>query len=294
MKDDFPYHLERDLERIWTKIFNRWSKPIIGEIKKTLSGKSLGTDADEIRPSQDQERRILEIIGATRALTLSENDLKEIEKFYRTLNGWSYSKASEAVEELKKTRLKKKKFFPTIQLDPDSKTVLQFQESYVEFNKTLVRELGKEWISGVTETIQKGFIEGTGAKTLASQLLDFQGVQENKASFWARDQLGDAYGTFTEQRFKEAGIPGYVWMTSQDNRVRDTHALLHGRFFTFKETPPGLSKPNAKLPGFDYNCRCRSLPAIDETDQLSEEQRNKVILGINKEREDFGQPKVQR
>lgn len=254
MKDDFPYHLERDFEKIWRKILNRWAGPVIKEIKSVLSQKEVRTDATDSPPSKAAETRVKEILASMKALSLTEKELEEIKKFYFTLNRWSYATASSAIEEVRKLRTRKKKFFPTIELDPDSRAVQQFQDSYVDFNKQLVRQLGKEWSETVTLTMSKGFLDGLGKKGLVEFLIETEKIQKSKAEFWARDQLGDAYAKFTEQRFKEAGIPGYVWMTSQDNRVRDSHALLHGKFFRFTETPPGLSKPGARFPGEDYNC----------------------------------------
>lgn len=291
-QDDFPYHLERDFSKIWNRIVSRWAGPVVKEIKAVLSQKEVRTDAIDSPPTKAAETRVKEILASMKALSLTEKELEEIKKFYFTLNRWSYATASTAIEEVRKIRTRKKKFFPSIILEEDSPAVQQFQTSYVEFNKELVRSFGREWNQTVTETMTKGFLGGLGKKELVESLMGTQKIQQSKAEFWARDQLGDAYGKFTEQRFKEAGIPGYVWMTSQDNRVRDSHALLHGKFFRFTETPPGLSKPGAKFPGEDYNCRCRQRPAIDESDALSESQQQKVIAEINRERKKFGEPKV--
>ena len=290
--DDFPYHLEKQFEKLYLSILRRYTRPIRNSLVEVLKEKKFKTDAKDERPSQDQERKINILLASFGLLNLTDKEKSKLENFFKILSSYTFAKSKSAIEELKKGRTKSKQFFPSIILDQESRTVQSFQESYVKFNQELVQDLGKEWIEGVSQTIGKGFVQGTGTKTLIGELLNVEGVQESKAAFWARDQLGDAYSNFTETRFKEAGISGYVWMTSQDNRVRDSHANLHGRFFTMNERPPGLTKPNAKLPGEDYNCRCRMKPAIDQTDELSEKERLKVINKINKERKDFKQPEV--
>jgi SPP1 gp7 family putative phage head morphogenesis protein len=289
--DDFPYQLEEQYAKLFKSIFRKNTKPILSEINKILNTK-VETDADDKRPNQTQEFKINSVLSSFGLLFISDSEKKKLANFFKILSSYSFARAKSAVDNLKAQRTKSKKFFPQIIMDKNSRTIQDFQNSYVAFNQELVRQLGKEWIEGVSRVVKNGFVDGIGVKAIKNQLLELDQVQASKANFWARDQFGDAYSSFTETRFKEAGINSYIWMTSQDNRVRDSHANLHGKYFKTTDTPPGLSKPNAKLPGEDYNCRCRMMPAIDETDQLPEEERQKVINRINQQRKNFEQPEV--
>jgi hypothetical protein len=52
------------------------------------------------------------------------------------------------------------------------------------------------------------------------------------------------------------GFERYVWRTSDDDRVRSTHAVNDDREFEWSNPPP------TGHPGHDHNCRCRAEPRI--------------------------------
>ena len=75
----------------------------------------------------------------------------------------------------------------------------------------------------------------------------------------ARDQTTKTIGQLTEARHRQIGIQEYIWRTSQDERVRPTHASLDG-------TPQRWDRPPAVgHPGWDIQCRCVALPVIAGT-----------------------------
>ena len=53
-----------------------------------------------------------------------------------------------------------------------------------------------------------------------------------------------------------SGVKRFVWITMQDANVRDSHAHLHGKIFSFKRPP--LIDGRRLLPAEDYNCRCKA------------------------------------
>ncbi len=89
-------------------------------------------------------------------------------------------------------------------------------------------------------------------------------MNTSKARFWANDQAGKFFGHATRLRQKRAGIPGYVWRTLEDGRVRDSHGILHGKFFNW-DAPPSVGGHHLH-PGEDYRCRCFAEPALSEAD----------------------------
>ena len=66
-----------------------------------------------------------------------------------------------------------------------------------------------------------------------------------------RDQTSKVMSRFNEERQKQVGIREYVWKTSQDERVRDSHAAKEGRTFSWEDPPPDTGHP-----GNDIQCRC--------------------------------------
>ena len=75
----------------------------------------------------------------------------------------------------------------------------------------------------------------------------------------ARDQVSKAIGQLNLVRQTGVGIEQYKWRTSQDNRVRPTHAANEGKVFDWDDPPAGTGAP-----GQDINCRCSAQPEIPE------------------------------
>ena len=90
------------------------------------------------------------------------------------------------------------------------------------------------------------------------------GVASNSAII-ARDQISKITAALNQASFQDVGIDEYIWWTMQDERVRPTHRLNHGRRFSWDDPPP-LTGP----PGHDINCRCIAVPIVEpERDDLT-------------------------
>ena len=62
------------------------------------------------------------------------------------------------------------------------------------------------------------------------------------------------------------GIKQYIWSTSGDERVRDSHAENDGKIFSYDDPPP------TGHPGDEINCRCVAIPYFgDKVEQKAEE-----------------------
>ena len=72
-----------------------------------------------------------------------------------------------------------------------------------------------------------------------------------------RDQTNKAIGDLTEARHRQAGITHYRWQTSEDERVRPTHAANNGKIFAWDDPPDTTGHP-----GDDILCRCTAVPVI--------------------------------
>lgn len=217
----------------------------------------------------------------------------QMQRLVSLVDAWTYSRTKDSIASLLRQMSKgKRKEIPTIEIPKDAPIIKQARASFQARMEQIAQTLNHEYIQGITPLVQEAFRTGKTTKDLAESLKKYTEGDQNKARFWARDTMGDAYSDFTSTRFKSVGIQTYVWMTSLDNRVRDTHAELHGKAFSMAEKPPGLTKPGAKLPGQDYNCRCRMKPIFSKDEALPATQQAKAIKTIDKERKKFGQPSV--
>ena len=108
--------------------------------------------------------------------------------------------------------------------------------------------------------VSNGYRAGLRANAIRDQIVNELGVEESRAAFWARDQIGSLNGQLTKQRQESIGIDEYIWRSSLDERVRATHRRLEGTKHRWDDPP----QVGARLvhPGEDYNCRCTADPVI--------------------------------
>jgi len=106
---------------------------------------------------------------------------------------------------------------------------------------------------------------------LADALEDQLGVSESRANLIARDQVLTLNGQITKERQGACGIEKYVWTTSNDERVRETHAELEGTTQSWDDPPEINDDGDTGHPGEDYQCRCIAFPILPELDDDEKE-----------------------
>jgi SPP1 gp7 family putative phage head morphogenesis protein len=141
--------------------------------------------------------------------------------------------------------------------DPDLVDAL---EQFVTDNVAAITTTSPQNFQTIERIVNNGFRAGQRASTVADQLVKQLGVQQSKAEFWARDQIGSLNGQLTRQRQKDIGVEEYIWRTSMDERVRETHRALEGTKHSWDD-PPTVGAREVH-PGEDYNCRCTAEPVI--------------------------------
>lgn len=144
-------------------------------------------------------------------------------------------------------------------------------KSYINQNVALIKTIPQRYFNLVEETIYKGLEEGLHVKELGNKIQEVGGVTERRGKFIARDQLGSVYGKLTRQRQESIGLKRFKWVTSKDERVRDSHKALDGRIFEWDkgaEGPDVDPTVRGKRPGEDFNCRCTAAPVLEDIDEL--------------------------
>lgn len=127
-------------------------------------------------------------------------------------------------------------------------------EGWVALNVNLIKTLPKTYFDDIRLRTIEAVNVGTRHETLAKTLEERYGVAENRAALIARDQVGKLYGNLNEERQKNLGVDGYIWRTSNDNRVREEHEQREGERYTWE------SPPEDGHPGEPINCRCYAEP----------------------------------
>ena len=134
-------------------------------------------------------------------------------------------------------------------------------------NVGLIQSIPQQYFQRVQEAIYDGLEKGTGTKELGKVISDIGGVTERRGKFIARDQLASVHGDLTKKRQQNLGLKKFMWLTSKDERVRDTHEALEGMIFEWDTGASGPGVPAEMVglvPGEDFNCRCTSTVVEDD------------------------------
>jgi SPP1 gp7 family putative phage head morphogenesis protein len=113
-------------------------------------------------------------------------------------------------------------------------------------------------LQDVSRVVNQAHAEGVRVEVLAHDLKERFGVSDSRAELIARDQTLKLNGQLNRHRQLNAGIEEYIWDTSGDERVRESHARLDGQKFSW-HTPPSVGHP-----GQDFQCRCSAIPVVPE------------------------------
>lgn len=130
-------------------------------------------------------------------------------------------------------------------------------------NLALIRSLTAEHVDRVARALREGV--GERVETLRDRIMAQTSAVRSRASLIARDQVLKLNANVSHARHQAAGITEYIWRTSRDERVRETHRDLDGQRFRY-DTPPIVDPKRGRRenPGGDYSCRCTAEPVIPD------------------------------
>ena len=146
--------------------------------------------------------------------------------------------------------------FPFIDIRANSAEIVAMQARIT----SLIRSIDERARADVADAVWRNFVAQAPRAQLAAQIRDRLGVSRSRARLIAIDQANKVSAELTKLRQQEAGIEWFEWETVGDDRVRETHAELHGQQFRWDE-PPSIG-----LPGTEVNCRCtgRAIARVSE------------------------------
>jgi SPP1 gp7 family putative phage head morphogenesis protein len=125
----------------------------------------------------------------------------------------------------------------------------------VKDNVALIKSIPEQYFQKLEEHIVGAVVSGARHEKL-KEVVGYVGkIAENRAKLIARDQVSKLNGSINRIRQSSVGIDEYVWSTSKDERVRETHAENEGKKFRWDNPPEETGHP-----GEDINCRCVAIP----------------------------------
>ncbi len=145
----------------------------------------------------------------------------------------------------------------------------EIARSWVITNSRLIKSIPETMLNDVSLIIQTGFREGTGIYDLKTQIQTKFGIAENRAKLIARDQVAKLNSNYIRDEHGKLGITEYEWVTSDDERVRDSHKVMNGKIcqwdsdITYKNNVnDSLLRHRSSIKGVekqfgeDFQCRC--------------------------------------
>lgn len=141
---------------------------------------------------------------------------------------------------------------------PTGEILRQLEEEQVRLIKSLPLSAAERVHTIAMESV----VNGQRASELARHLLDTENVTAAKARLIARTETSRAASNLVQARATWAGSDGYIWRTSGDSDVRDSHAEMEGKYVRWSQ-PPTLDKMRGHA-GTLPNCRCFAEPVFPD------------------------------
>lgn len=133
--------------------------------------------------------------------------------------------------------------------------------SWTKENSALILDLQERTYQEVEGIVQRGVSQGKRHEGIAEDILRETSLPgrpkgplakiDNRAKLIARDQVSKLNARMTQLRQTGVGIEKYIWRTSIDERVRESHKEKEGKKYSWNKPPVDTGHP-----GEDYQCRC--------------------------------------
>lgn len=128
----------------------------------------------------------------------------------------------------------------------------------------LIKSLPLKAAERVHRLTQEALVSSTRAAEIAKEIADTGLVTEARARLIARTETARAGSNLLQARSQWAGSEGYIWRTSLDLNVRDSHEEMEGKYVRWTE-PPTLDNLKGHA-GTLPNCRCYAEPVFPDDD----------------------------
>lgn len=136
--------------------------------------------------------------------------------------------------------------------------VMPLVATFREKNLQLIENAAGDFMDQLSEVLSDPEVHGLRVEEIAARIQERSDVSESRAELIARDQTLRLNRQVTGARQQSAGVSSFQWSTSQDERVRDTHAALEGRVFPWSSPPVEFN---------DIQCRCVQLPMLPDSEE---------------------------
>lgn len=142
----------------------------------------------------------------------------------------------------------------------------------IDRNAELIKSVPADATQTLSRAMAEGYEAGVRPEDLKADILNrFSDLTEAKAQLIARTETSKAATALTRVRAQRIGAEWYVWRTSDDARVRSSHAHMDGVLVNWNDPPSpekliGMKDYGSYHAGEFPNCRCYAEPLLDYDD----------------------------
>lgn len=149
-------------------------------------------------------------------------------------------------------------------------------------NYQLIRSNASNFINKINVIVEQAITSGTTVRDLQKEIQKAtEGLSDSKCRLLARDQIGKLQGQISQAQMTEVGLEMYIWSTSGDERVRDSHQVMEGLLcrwddasvYSEDDGKTWIPRPSGAIemhPGQDIQCRCVALAYFPEIESQFE------------------------
>lgn len=158
-----------------------------------------------------------------------------------------------------------------------SPLIQSYLKRTIALNTQLITSLASDHTNAVANIVYNNISQGYPPSKIVENIKVY-GVTTGRAKLIAYDQTAKALGQISRIEQESAGFEYFRWLTSKDERVRESHKELGERVtkygkgvYRWDELPVVNGEP--LQPGSDIRCRCVAIPVTEE--EVEEFQRSK-------------------
>ena len=260
-----PSHYPEQTEREFQRVTNAYMQLLNKRLKEYLPQISRAAKAEHLDDARSDG--LLDFLAKVMHLLVKlASDLqKDMEEF------GLYDRIERIAKNTKRTTSRewKKDVKATLGIDLlddyyEGEFYEELLKKWIEDNVALIKTIPQDTLGEMREVILDGYRNGKLTKDIAKEIQHIYGVEKRHAQFIARDQTAKLNAQISRKQQEDAGVKEYVWSTSGDSRVRDSHRALNNKRFRWDDPPVVDIKTGRRChPGQDYQCRCVALAVFD-------------------------------
>lgn len=127
-------------------------------------------------------------------------------------------------------------------------------DSFIDEHHKLIKSVQRDHLEKISLAIKRGIREGQLQKDMAKDIRNQTNLSKRRSQLIARNAPLQYSGALTKHHQMSAGIKSYIWQSSRDERVRDSHRKYDGEIFSWDSPGPH--------PRSEVNCRCDAVPVV--------------------------------